>query len=178
MRRAAFAMGLRFRLHRRDLPGTPDVVFPKYKVVILVHGCFWHQHEGCRRATIPKTRAEFWKKKLHGNVERDATVAALEAQGWRVEIIWECETRNAELLRRRLWSLNDAPRFGVEERRRAPATNGTKPVGYRRFSGTSSDWCCDRQPGHGREYHDRSDRGCLDSPCLGNSGSSSPTSTR
>ena len=114
-------MGLRFRLHRRDLPGTPDVVFPKYKVVILVHGCFWHQHEGCSRATMPKTRAEFWKKKLHRNVERDsATVAELEAQGWRVGIIWECETRNAELLRRRLcniMSLNDSPRFGVEDHR-------------------------------------------------------------
>ena len=103
VRRAAFALGFRFRLHRRDLPGTPDLVFPKYNMVILVHGCFWHQHEGCKRAAIPTTRAEFWKKKLLNNVARDrAAVAALTVQGWRVEIIWECETRNGELLRRRL----------------------------------------------------------------------------
>ena len=103
VRRAAFALGLRFRLHRRDLPGTPDLVFPKYKVAIMVHGCFWHQHKGCKRATVPKTRVDFWKRKLHGNIERDgAVVDKLKALGWQVEIIWECETRNEETLRDRL----------------------------------------------------------------------------
>ena len=103
VRRAAFALGLRFRLHRRDLPGTPDLVFPKYKVVIMVHGCFWHQHRGCKRATVPKTRVDFWKKKLHGNIERDsAVVDKLKALGWQVETIWECETKSASRLHQRL----------------------------------------------------------------------------
>ena len=103
VRRAAFALGLRFRLHRLDLPGTPDLVFPKYNVVMFVNGCFWHQHKDCKRATIPKSRAEFWKKKLHGNIERDREVMGkLEAQGWQVETIWECETKSASRLHQRL----------------------------------------------------------------------------
>ena len=84
--------GFRFRLHRRDLPGTPDIVLPKYKTVILVHGCFWHQHPGCRRAKRPQTRAEFWRVKLDANITRDAAAsAALERAGWRTLVIWECE---------------------------------------------------------------------------------------
>lgn len=90
-----FAMGYRFRLHRRDLPGVPDIVLPGRKVAIFVHGCFWHQHSGCRLVKMPSTNAEFWKGKLEKNVERDRThVAALLSKGWRVLIIWECATRD------------------------------------------------------------------------------------
>lgn len=85
-------MGFRFRLHRRDLPGCPDIVFPKYKAVIFVHGCFWHLHKGCRDGTIPKTRQKKWKDKLDKNVERDRLHAIqLKKMGWKVLVVWECE---------------------------------------------------------------------------------------
>lgn len=85
-------MGFRYCLHDRRLPGTPDLVFPKYRTVIFVHGCFWHRHEGCRRATFPKTRQDFWAEKFARNVERDArNRAELERAGWRVLVVWECE---------------------------------------------------------------------------------------
>lgn len=88
------AAGFRYRLHRRDLPGAPDIVLPGRKVAIFVHGCFWHAHEGCRLAATPATRPEFWKAKLAGNVERDeAAVAKLAMLGWRVLVVWECSTR-------------------------------------------------------------------------------------
>lgn len=84
--------GFRFRLHRKDLPGHPDIVLPKYKTVIFVHGCFWHRHEGCKRCTTPVNNAEFWQRKFAANSEHDRIVCdALEEQGWRVIIIWECE---------------------------------------------------------------------------------------
>jgi DNA mismatch endonuclease (patch repair protein) len=96
-------MGLRFRLHRRDLKGNPDIVFPKYRVVIFVHGCFWHQHEGCKRATMPATRRDFWKAKLARNVSRDGeSVSQLQSEGWRVEVIWECEAKKSDEIRQRL----------------------------------------------------------------------------
>lgn len=95
VRRLVHAGGFRFRLHRRDLPGSPDLVFPRYRAVIFVHGCFWHRHEGCSRTTTPKTRTAFWNNKFEANVARDARVAAeLEQQGWRVLVLWECETKN------------------------------------------------------------------------------------
>jgi DNA mismatch endonuclease (patch repair protein) len=95
VRRTAHRLGLRFRLHRGDLPGRPDLVLPRHRSVIFVHGCFWHRHAGCSRCTTPKTRAEFWTKKFAGNVARDLrSVAALESDGWRVITIWECETRD------------------------------------------------------------------------------------
>ncbi len=115
VRRALFAEGLRFRLHRRDLPGAPDIVFPGRKAAIFVHGCFWHRHEGCRYAKLPATRPEFWKVKLEGNVERDArAIEALRAMGWRVLVVWECAIRNKEalsILRETLsdWIRGDAP---------------------------------------------------------------------
>jgi DNA mismatch endonuclease (patch repair protein) len=88
------AQGLRFRLHRKDLPGSPDVVLPKYRVAVFVHGCFWHRHPGCRYTTNPSTRAEFWQKKFAGNVERDQrNQKALREAGWRLLIIWECGLR-------------------------------------------------------------------------------------
>ena len=96
--------GLRFRLHAKQLPGSPDIVLPKYRTVIFVHGCFWHRHPGCRNATMPSTRREFWREKFDGNVSRDArSQAALEAAGWTVLTIWECELKaDAEGIVRRL----------------------------------------------------------------------------
>lgn len=86
--------GFRFRLHRKDLPGRPDIVLPKYKTVIFVHGCFWHQHPGCKKATIPKKNHDFWKEKLESNVERDNRhIAQLQEIGWRVLTIWECDVK-------------------------------------------------------------------------------------
>lgn len=92
-------MGYRFRLHRKDLPGRPDIVLPRYNTVIFVHGCYWHRHGGCHLTTTPKTRINYWKRKFIENVRRDKRVeAALGKQGWRVVKIWECETRNAKQL--------------------------------------------------------------------------------
>ena len=103
VRRIAHRMGLRFRLHRKDLPGRPDLVFPKHRLAVFVHGCFWHRHEGCRHATTPKSRVVFWTEKLAMNVARDARQeAALKELGWRVLVIWECETRNEAAVERRL----------------------------------------------------------------------------
>ena len=97
VRRVLFAMGYRFRLHRRDLPGTPDITMPGRRIAIFVHGCFWHMHKGCKYAKTPSTRAEFWAAKLQRNVERDQRAADdLAGMGWRVLNIWECSTRNHE----------------------------------------------------------------------------------
>jgi DNA mismatch endonuclease, patch repair protein len=99
VRRVLYAMGYRFRLHRKDLPGNPDIVLPKYRTCIFVHGCFWHQHPGCKRATIPETRKEFWMAKFHHNKERDDLARKeIEKLGWRVCVIWECETKAPDLL--------------------------------------------------------------------------------
>ena len=95
------AMGLRFRLFRRDLPGRPDIVLPKYRLAIFVHGCFWHRHEGCSLSSTPKTRVDFWTEKFATNVARDARNAAeLRALGFRVGVIWECETRRPDIAER------------------------------------------------------------------------------
>lgn len=97
VRRFLHAQGLRFRLHRADLPGKPDIVLPRLRSCVFVHGCFWHRHPGCRYAVLPKTRAEFWAAKLEGNVERDRqAIEALRNAGWTVFIIWECELRGSE----------------------------------------------------------------------------------
>ncbi|MBI9016301.1 MAG: DNA mismatch endonuclease Vsr [Phycisphaerae bacterium] len=85
-------MGYRFRLHRKDLPGKPDIVLPKYKTAIFVNGCFWHRHKNCKFAYMPKTRKEFWQKKFNDTVKRDKTKKAeLKKLGWKIIIIWECE---------------------------------------------------------------------------------------
>lgn len=95
VRRALFASGDRFRLHRRDLPGAPDIVLPGRRVAVFVHGCFWHMHAGCKYAKLPSTRPEFWLAKLEGNVARDhRAIEALLADGWRVLTVWECATRS------------------------------------------------------------------------------------
>ena len=91
VRRAAHALGLRYRLFRSDLPGRPDLTFPKWRTVIFVNGCFWHQHAGCSRSKLPKTNAQFWKSKLRRNVARDKmNYELLQEEGWRVLILWEC----------------------------------------------------------------------------------------
>ena len=100
VRSVCHEMGLRYRLHRKDLPGKPDLVFPKHRLCIFVHGCFWHRHLGCKYAYTPKSRLDFWLPKLARNVERDlAAQQALQALGWRVVIVWECHTKNREFLR-------------------------------------------------------------------------------
>ena len=92
VRKFLFAHGFRFRKNDKRYPGKPDVVLPKYHTAIFVNGCFWHQHSGCKNATIPKTRTEFWQEKLSKNVANDMKhVQALEADGWHVITLWECE---------------------------------------------------------------------------------------
>jgi DNA mismatch endonuclease (patch repair protein) len=106
VRRAAHALGLRFRLHRRDLPGSPDLVFPGRRRTLFVHGCYWHRHPGCRLAYSPKSNTDFWQAKFNRNVARDAAaIAALQAAGWQADVIWECETRRPETIPDRLRSL-------------------------------------------------------------------------
>lgn len=88
------ARGFRFRIHRKDLPGSPDLVFPRFRVAVFVHGCFWHRHLGCRFAATPKSRTEFWQAKFEANVARDMRVQqALRDDGWRVAVVWECALR-------------------------------------------------------------------------------------
>lgn len=92
LRRQLHALGLRYRLHDRRLPGRPDLVLPRFRAVVFVHGCFWHRHPGCSIATTPKSNTAFWQEKFDRNVSRDKrSAAALEAAGWRVFIAWECE---------------------------------------------------------------------------------------
>lgn len=95
VRKGLHAAGLRFRLHRRGLPGRPDIVLPKYRSVVFVHGCFWHRHRGCRFATTPASNAEFWRQKFEGNVKRDKRQrVALRGLGWQVFTVWECQARS------------------------------------------------------------------------------------
>ena len=96
VRKYLFAQGFRYRKNDARLPGKPDIVLPKYKTVIFVNGCFWHAHEGCRYFVWPKNNAEFWKKKIDGNIERDAKNQRLLTElGWRVIVVWECELKNS-----------------------------------------------------------------------------------
>jgi DNA mismatch endonuclease (patch repair protein) len=103
VRRVAHALGFRFRLHRKDLPGSPDLVFPRLRKVVFVHGCFWHRHDKCSRTTIPKTRVEFWNSKFAANVQRDIRVEKeLFHRGWNVLVVWECETFDRRNVERKL----------------------------------------------------------------------------
>jgi DNA mismatch endonuclease (patch repair protein) len=96
-------LGYRFRLHGKSLPGRPDVVLPRHRKVIFVHGCFWHGHPGCRRAARPSTNREFWDKKIDGNIARDkANVRALRRAGWKVLVIWQCAMKDCGRLKKRL----------------------------------------------------------------------------
>ena len=105
VRRIAHGLGFRFRLHRKDLPGRPDIVFPRHQAVIVVHGCFWHRHPGCKRASSPKTRVRYWQNKFEDNVVRDRrNETALRDLGWKVMVIWECETKDHEAVAARIES--------------------------------------------------------------------------
>jgi DNA mismatch endonuclease, patch repair protein len=102
VRKAVHRLGYRFRLHRKDLPGQPDLVFPRLRKAIFVHGCFWHRHD-CKKATFPKSNVEYWSKKFHENVDRDTkALEKLKALGWSATVIWECQTINSDELSERL----------------------------------------------------------------------------
>lgn len=121
LRRALHARGFRYRLHSSNVLGRPDLVLPKHRAVVFVHGCFWHRHEGCRYTTSPSTRPEFWQAKFDANISRDIVVrASLIEDGWRVAIIWECALRKAEhvpLVAERLsaWLLSDTDMLELGE---------------------------------------------------------------
>ena len=118
VRKGLHARGFRFRLHNKKLPGSPDIVLPKYGVAIMVNGCFWHGHKGCRYATKPKTNIEFWEAKIARNRHRDeVTTAHLEALGWTVITIWECELRTNSQLDDRLNTLAEEIRRAYETKR-------------------------------------------------------------
>ena len=103
VRKLLHSLGYRFRIHKKNLPGSPDIVLPKYKTVIFVHGCFWHRHENCKYASTPKTRKEFWNKKFTTNIERDIQIQEkIKNIDWRSVVIWECETKNIENLKGRI----------------------------------------------------------------------------
>jgi DNA mismatch endonuclease (patch repair protein) len=94
VRKFLHANGFRYRLHVKDLPGKPDIVLPKYKTVIFVHGCFWHGHQGCKYFVVPRTRTEWWMNKINSNITNDTkTVKALKKEGWKIITLWECDLR-------------------------------------------------------------------------------------
>ncbi|WP_300599981.1 very short patch repair endonuclease [Niabella sp.] len=94
VRKFLFSKGLRYKLHDKQLPGKPDLVFPKYKTVLFIHGCFWHGHEGCRYYVIPKTRTDWWLAKINGNKKKDAeSVTRLVQLGWKINEVWGCELK-------------------------------------------------------------------------------------
>jgi DNA mismatch endonuclease (patch repair protein) len=114
VRRFLHRRGLRFRLYVRDLPGRPDIVLPRHRTVVFVHGCFWHRHEGCRFAYTPKSRQAFWLPKLLENVDRDARdQQRLRNLGWQIEVVWECEV-TAERLAALISSINGPDRRGTK----------------------------------------------------------------
>lgn len=113
VRKLAHRAGYRFRLHRRDLPGHPDLVFPSRRAVVFVHGCFWHGHDCARGARAPKTNADYWTAKIGRNVARDeAAVAALQSSGWRVLVLWECQLKDSSALAGRLQEFLGPPSSG------------------------------------------------------------------
>jgi DNA mismatch endonuclease (patch repair protein) len=101
VRRFLHARGFRYRLHVKNLPGKPDIVLPKYKTVIFVHGCFWHGHQGCKFFVVPKTRTDWWLNKINGNVENDKKAfKALDELGWKVIEVWECDLKGKDLVKK------------------------------------------------------------------------------
>jgi DNA mismatch endonuclease, patch repair protein len=118
VRSSLHKLGLRFRLHRRDLPGKPDIVLPRHSTAVLVHGCFWHRHAGCRFSYTPKSRIDFWQTKFASNVRRDVQVRqALADIGWRVVVIWECEVADGDKLALRLRRVFGLPPVSRRRRR-------------------------------------------------------------
>ena len=94
VRKFLFSQGLRYRLHDKKLPGKPDLMFPKYKAVLFIHGCFWHGHEGCKYYVVPKTRTDWWLAKIKGNQKKDTdSITRLQQAGWKVIVVWECELK-------------------------------------------------------------------------------------
>lgn len=126
LRKALHARGFRFRLHAKDVPGRPDLVFAKYRAVVFVHGCFWHRHPDCRYATTPSTRPDFWQGKFAANIARDgALLEILLDRGWRVATVWECALRKPDTAqvtvgRVSRWLLSDSRRLEVGEREAQP----------------------------------------------------------
>jgi DNA mismatch endonuclease (patch repair protein) len=115
VRRLLHRLGYRFRIHSSFLPGKPDIYFTGRNLAIFVHGCFWHQHAGCKHAVLPKTRTEFWIPKLRGNQERDRqNIEQLDAMGWKTLVIWECETKRAEELGSRVIGTLGSTKYMVE----------------------------------------------------------------
>lgn len=107
VRKLMFSMGFRYRLHNKDLPGKPDISIKKYKTAIFVNGCYWHRHEKCKLAYSPKSNVDFWNKKLNENVNRDKrNHKVLKELGWRVIVIWECQTKDLDYLKQIIVSLN------------------------------------------------------------------------
>lgn len=95
VRKYLFSRGFRYRIHDKKLPGKPDIILPKYKTIIFVHGCFWHSHEGCRYFVVPKTRTEWWINKLNLNKKKDnQNIESLESEGWNILTVWECELKS------------------------------------------------------------------------------------
>lgn len=121
VRKLVHALGYRFRLHRRDLPGSPDLVLPRLRKIIFVHGCFWHRHPGCQFAYSPKSNTAFWLAKLNANVQRDAAVQlALAEMGWNVLIVWECEVADMRALSYKVQTfLTQGPKPASVKRSRA-----------------------------------------------------------
>lgn len=126
VRRALHAAGLRYRLHRRDLPGTPDIVLPSRRAVVLVHGCFWHSHPGCPRARVPGAHRNYWEPKLARTVERDRIAnIELAALGWKVFVVWECELKGTDPLAKLVGDLK-----AIKLYRREVATKGPCGVSF------------------------------------------------
>lgn len=112
LRRALHGLGYRYRVRPKGLPGRPDIVFPARRKAVFVHGCFWHRHEGCPRARVPKTNSSYWGPKLAGNAARDAEhLAQLRQEGWEVLVVWECELRDKAAAVRRAAEFLGPPRF-------------------------------------------------------------------
>lgn len=106
VRRYLQRTGLRFRVHDKELPGRPDIILPQYRAAVFVHGCFWHRHHGCRFATMPSTRVDFWARKFEATMVRDVrTEAAVRQAGWRPLTIWECEVQDVEALEKLFWAI-------------------------------------------------------------------------
>ena len=142
VRKGLHARGFRFCLHNKKLPGSPDIVLPKYGVVIMINGCFWHGHKGCRYATRPKTNVEFWESKIARNKHRDeVTTAYLEALGWHVITVWECELRVGLQLEDRLDSLAGEIRYAGECKTQTEIQRKLGQTAAKR----EKDWMLERQ---------------------------------
>lgn len=108
IRRALFALGYRYRLHYKNLPGLPDIAFPSRRKAIFIHGCFWHRHKGCKKTRIPKSRLDYWLPKFEANAERDKrNQAALRKAGWKFLVVWECQTKDISTCIRRITQFLD-----------------------------------------------------------------------